>query len=237
MKKQLLTNSQGEKLPDPTEVEEGKFAKSQATRTRILQAAVECLAELGYTATSTTVVAKRAGMSRTAMLYHFQSRRVLIDAVVQYVTKRRVELQDELQAKFPRNAEFRDRSVDSIWEQLQTTEFLAFCELSMVARTDQELAEVFQPSLAAFDKARQKMARRLAEPEMLESVGFDLRRDVTRFLLEGVAQQNGITFNKARRMKQITTLLKYLWSDDSEELLEDIVERAKSAKQRPPNLN
>ena len=176
-------------------------------------------------------------MSRTAVLYHFRSRRVLIDAVVQYVTKRRVELQEELQSEFPRNAGFRDRSVDSIWEQLQTAEFLAFCELSMVARTDHELAEVFEPSLAAFDKARQKMARRLAEPEMLESVGFDLRRDVTRFLLEGVAHQNGITFNKARRMKQITTLLKYLWSDDSEELLEDIVERAKSGKSRPPNLN
>ena len=64
----------------------------------------------------------------------------------------------------------------------------------------------------------------------MDSVGFDLRRDVTRFLLEGIAQQNGITFNKSRRMKQIMTLLKYLWSDDSEDLLKDIVEQAKHTK-------
>lgn len=164
------------------------------------------------------------------MLYHFRSRRVLIDAVVQYVTKRRVDLQLELQADLPRNADFRNQSVDSIWRQLQTTEFLAFCELSMVARTDQELAAVFEPSLAAFDKARRDVAHRLAQAEMMDSVGFDLRRDVTRFLLEGIAQQNGITFNKSRRMKQIMTLLKYLWSDDSEDLLKDIVEQAKHTK-------
>ena len=97
----------------------------------------------------------------------------------------------------------------------------------MVARTDQELAEVFQPSLVAFDKARRDVALKLAQTEMIESVGFDLRRDVTRFLLEGIAQQNGITYKKTQRMKQIMTLLKYLWSDDSEELLEEVVERAK----------
>ena len=217
-------------MPDPTELSEGEFAKSQATRTRILQAATECLAEIGYNATSTTAVAKRAGMSRAAMLYHFRSRRILIDAVVQYVTKRRVDLQVELQADLPKDADFRNRSVDSIWQQLQTTEFLAFCELSMVARTDHELAAVFQPSMAAFDKARRVVAASLAQAEMVDSVGFDLRRDVTRFLLEGIAQQNGIALNKSRRMKQIMTLLKYLWSDDSEELLKDIVERAKSAE-------
>ena len=147
------------------------------------------------------------------MLYHFPSRQALIDAVVQFVTRRRVEMQEEMQAHLPQDETFRSRSVDSTWEQLQSKEFRAFCELSMAARTDQD------------------MALRLAEPSVAESAGFDLRRDVHRFLLEGMAQQNGITFNTAQRTARLFAFLKLLWSDEGE----DFVNRAlEQAERHPP---
>lgn len=215
-------------IPDPTELGKGEFAKSKATRTRILEAAMALLAEKGYAATSTPAVARKAGLSRTAMLYHFPSRQALIDAVVQYVTRRRVEMQEEMQAHLPHDDTFRSRSVDSTWEQLQSKEFRAFCELSMAARTDTDLAAVFRPAMAAFDQARQEMALKLAEPDVAESPGFNLRRDLHRFLLEGMAQQDGITFDQEQRMAQLFAFLKLVWSDEGEAFVNLAVQRARS---------
>ncbi len=219
-------------FPDPTRVGKGEFAKSGATRTRILEAAVELLAEKGYAATSTPAVARQASLSRTAMLYHFPSRHALIEAVVQFVTRRRVEMQEEMQAHLPRDETFRSRSVDSTWEQLQSKEFRAFCELSMAARTDAELAAVFEPAIAAFDRARRDMALKLAEPAVAESPGFHLRRDLHRFLMEGMAQQNGITFNKDQRQAELFAFLKLLWSEEGDAFINRAVEQAKREHDR-----
>ena len=48
--------------------------KSENTRAAILEGALACFYDLGYRATTTEKVAKRAGVSRGAMLYHFPSR-------------------------------------------------------------------------------------------------------------------------------------------------------------------
>lgn len=215
MKKDDISDS----FPDPTKLGKGEFAKSKQTRTTILEAAVTCLVDLGYQATSTTAVARQAKLSRTAMLYHFPSRKALIGGVVQYVMLRRVEIQQEIQSDVPEGIEFHSGSVDVAWGQINRREFLAFCELSTAARTDKELAKVFNPSLAAFDRARRQMSRELAEPEKVNGPGFDLRCDVTRFLLEGIAQQNGITFDKTRRIGQIKNFLEYLWDDDCDPMM------------------
>ena len=191
---------------------------------------MQLLADDGYAATSTPAVAQRAGLSRTAMLYHFPSRAVLMEAVIHYVTRRRVELQEEVQAHLPRDESFRGLSVESHWEQLQTVEFRAFCQLSLAAATDAELAAVFKPALEAFDRARKEMALKLAEPAVAGQTGFDLKRDIQRFLLEGIAQQEGITFNRRKRMKHILAFLKLIWSDEGQVFIEQAITRGNRAR-------
>ncbi len=208
------TTSFADKISDPTAVSGNEFKKSQATRTRILEAAIECLATVGYHATSTTTVAKQAGLTRAAMLYHFPNRMALIEAVVKYVTRRRVEIQEEVQVDLPRDEFFNRTSLDSQWEQLQTREFFAFSELAMASRTDAELNKVFRPAMQSFDKARREMAHHLAAKEVKEDPGFDLRRDITRFALEGLAQQDGITFNEKKRKREMMWFLKLLFEDE-----------------------
>ena len=48
--------------------------KSAMTRDRILDAAINCFIELGYTNVTTAKVASAAGVSRGAMLHHFPSK-------------------------------------------------------------------------------------------------------------------------------------------------------------------
>src|SRR3954471_9890606 len=59
--------------------------RSSATRGKILDAALACLASVGYGGTTTTIVAERAGGSRGAQLHHFPTRSALIGAAVQHL--------------------------------------------------------------------------------------------------------------------------------------------------------
>ncbi len=57
-----------------------------ARRAQIVGATIETLAELGYTKTSLTAIARRAGLSSTGLItYHFGSKSALIGQVVDHV--------------------------------------------------------------------------------------------------------------------------------------------------------
>ncbi|WP_051857964.1 TetR/AcrR family transcriptional regulator [Streptomyces cellulosae] len=83
----------GERVP--------KQDRSRATRQRLLEAAVACLAEHGWTGSTVAVVAERAGVSRGAAQHHFPTREDLFTAAVEYVAEER---STALRALFPQGA-------------------------------------------------------------------------------------------------------------------------------------
>ena len=56
--------------------------RSTATRDALIRAAIDLIAERGYAATTTNLVADRAGLSRGALQHHFKSRDEMIAAVM-----------------------------------------------------------------------------------------------------------------------------------------------------------
>ncbi|MCF6526226.1 TetR/AcrR family transcriptional regulator [Streptomyces sp. JJ36] len=68
---------------------EPKQDRSRATRQRLLESAVTCLAEHGWTGSTVTVVAEHAGVSRGAAQHHFPTREDLFTAAVEYVAEER----------------------------------------------------------------------------------------------------------------------------------------------------
>ncbi|MET9414554.1 TetR/AcrR family transcriptional regulator [Streptomyces klenkii] len=66
-----------------------KQDRSRATRQRLLEAAVACLAERGWGGSTVSVVAERAGVSRGAAQHHFRTREELFTAAVEYVAEQR----------------------------------------------------------------------------------------------------------------------------------------------------
>jgi AcrR family transcriptional regulator len=66
-----------------------KQDRSRATRQRLLEAAVSCLAERGWAGSTVSVVAERAGVSRGAAQHHFPTREDLFTAAVEYVAEER----------------------------------------------------------------------------------------------------------------------------------------------------
>ncbi|MGI8331147.1 TetR/AcrR family transcriptional regulator [Actinomadura scrupuli] len=65
--------------------------RSRATRQRLLEAAIGCLASVGWGGTTVAVVAERAGVSRGAAQHHFRTREELVTAAVEYGTEVRLE--------------------------------------------------------------------------------------------------------------------------------------------------
>ncbi|WP_405193485.1 TetR/AcrR family transcriptional regulator [Streptomyces anulatus] len=66
-----------------------KQDRSRATRQRLLEAAVACLAEHGWAGSTVSVVAERAGVSRGAAQHHFPTREDLFTGAVEYVAEER----------------------------------------------------------------------------------------------------------------------------------------------------
>ncbi|MFI9305146.1 TetR/AcrR family transcriptional regulator [Streptomyces triculaminicus] len=67
-----------------------KQDRSRATRRRLMEAAIECLAEHGWAGSTVAVVAERAGVSRGAAQHHFPTREDLFTAAVEHVAEERL---------------------------------------------------------------------------------------------------------------------------------------------------
>lgn len=219
-------------LADATQSREGEFAKSGRTRRRILDAGVEFLASNGYNALTVAQVGEAAGLARATMVYHFPTRRDLVQALVAHVTRLRVELYEAQIAELPHDADFRVRAVDLAWDHAHRPEFAAFAEFAQAARTDRDLAEMFGPAMSAFDAARREAAVRIFPSDVSTREDFDLSRDVLRFLLEGLVQQGGVIHNGEKRIESIRHFLRLLVSSpEGRKLLENSV--AAAAKENP----
>jgi AcrR family transcriptional regulator len=129
-------------------------------------------------------VALEAGLSRGAMLHHFDSGRQLMQATLVELNKKRLRA-------FRRAAETKDHNVRTLvrayWAQLLRPTFIAFHELATAARTDKELAETLDPVRIEFRERWHELAIELF-PEWRQDLGrFDLSLALSQNLLEGMA--------------------------------------------------
>ena len=145
-----------------------------ATRAKIMEAAVRCLAEFGYAATSTPLVARLAKVSRGSLLHQFPTKVDLILAVAEYAADARgAKVFDELRP-YPEGPDRFLMGVDAVWASLHTPAAIALMEVTIAARSDPELAERY-PAFAGdveerLHRARIRMAKNLGAPERLEEI-------------------------------------------------------------------
>lgn len=110
-----------------------------ATRTALLDAAVECLVEFGYAHVTAAQIATRAGVTRGAQAHYFANKAELVVAALEYAIGRIV---DQLRADPPHReteAETVLAVVDRLWALHDSPMFIAVTELWLGARTEPEL--------------------------------------------------------------------------------------------------
>jgi AcrR family transcriptional regulator len=178
--------------------------RSRATQRRLLDATVECLVEVGWAGTTTTLVAERAGVSRGAQLHHYPTKAALVLAAVEHLIDRRgVELKAEA-ATVPTLplGERVDRVVDLLAAVFTGPLFVAALELWVAARTDPALREALVPVEAHFGRDVHRLAVRLlgadeSRPGVRQTV------QATLDLLRGLGVANLLTDDTARRQTML----------------------------------
>jgi AcrR family transcriptional regulator len=161
--------------------------KSANTRGQIIRAALECIVEAGYPATTTMRIAEKAGLSRGATLHHFPSKIDIIKAAVAHLHEKRLMAFRRSIREIPKDADAVHLAVRSYWQHVNHPIYVAFFELSACARTDPELREILHPAQEAFDREWYETARELFPEWQSDPEAFDLALNLAQQVMEGMA--------------------------------------------------
>ncbi len=158
--------------------------KSAQTRARLIEATIRCIVKFGYANTTTPQVAAEAGLSRGAMLHHFENGEALIKAAI-------VELHDKRLRAFRRAAESENHDpgmlVRTYWRQISKPTFIAFHELALASRTNPGLARILQPLQLELRERFNAQATVLFPEWQGDREGFRYAMTLSQTLLEGMA--------------------------------------------------
>ena len=173
-------------LRPPSDPPTLQSVKSAQTRAKLIEATIRCIVKLGYAKTTTPQVASEAGLSRGAMLHHFENGAALIKAAI-------VELHEKRLRAFRRAADTETHDtatlVRTYWKQLQKPAFVAFHELALAARSNAELARILQPLQVEFRDRFNQQADSLFPEWNPDRERFHLAMTLSQTLLEGMAIQ------------------------------------------------
>ena len=123
----------------PAEGPSQREQQKQATRTRILSAAMGCLIDLGVARTTTLEVQRRAEVSRGALLHHFPTHTDLMYALIETIVVRNEQAVSKRLRRKSAAADPVERAIHILVDSMKEPSFLAEIELWVVARTDSEL--------------------------------------------------------------------------------------------------
>jgi AcrR family transcriptional regulator len=124
----------------PTRSRRTQAERTAETRRALMDATLDALVESGFKGTTTTEVARRAGVSVGALQGHFPTKTELLTAAVEYSLDRRVEEFGVLMAGLDPSADKLDEAIDLLWSMFSGPTFTAWHELWVAARTDPDLA-------------------------------------------------------------------------------------------------
>ena len=189
----MMQKPQSVKSPQPIKSPSGpgdegwQAYKSQSTKQQILDATVHCIVRLGYANTTTMKIAEEANLSRGATLHHFRSKKDIISATVDYLYEKRKRAFFNSAQKLPAGADRITLAVESYREHVKHPLFVAFFELSVAARHDEQLHQILIPAQKKFDEEWYAMAVEIF-PEWKKDAGaFRFALELSQTLMEGIA--------------------------------------------------
>ncbi|CAG7653143.1 TetR/AcrR family transcriptional regulator [Actinacidiphila bryophytorum] len=193
-----------------------KQDRSRATRLRILEAAVSCLAEHGWSGSTVAVVCARAGVSRGAAQHHFPTREELFTAAIAHMAEQWLTAVRERALALPHEGPDRTYAVVDMLVAVHTGPlFRAALHLWTAATAEEQL----RPGVTALEARIGREAHRLA----VDFLGADESRpgvretvQATLDMARGLGLANLLSDDSARRgriVRQWAAVLDQVLSD------------------------
>jgi AcrR family transcriptional regulator len=143
------------------EIPTPKQARAVITRAKIVGAAIECLTDHGYAGSSTTRIAKRAGVSQGSLFKHFPAKPLLLATATQEVfVELRASFVEQVLARVEPGREMAV-GVEVLWEIYTDPRLHGVFEMYLATRTDAALRHALEPVVDEHFAAIQSLAGRL----------------------------------------------------------------------------
>ena len=178
-----------------------------ATRAALIDAAVDCLIEQGYAATTTIDVAKRAGVSRGAQLHHFPTKAELLTAAVYHLCERRTAEFRKAFADAEAGADRLETAIDLLWSMFRGPTFVAWVEVWVASRTDADLrAQVVELDRRFMEESRAVFLELFPREEGVDPGFYEIGQAFTYTLMDGLALQGMVAEDPVHQRQMIDTL-------------------------------
>jgi len=181
-------------------------------RSRLLEATIDCLYELGYSRTTTIEVAARAGVSRGAQLHHFPTKKRLVSVAVKHLLQKRLEEFRDAFASLPEGADRYSAVIDIMWDKTHNRAFYAWLELVVAARTDPSLRKTVHEIAEQFSDQVQNTFREFFSSQRQHSSPIDIAPVFTFAVMQGLSIDHIVWPEGDRRLPMVLQALKALAS-------------------------
>jgi AcrR family transcriptional regulator len=175
------------------EPERGREQQRLATRRRILRAAVDSFQALGYAATTTLEVQRRAGVSRGALLHHFPTRPQLVAAAIAELVSLNEEAMRDSLAQAATDLDPVDRARRALRSIASRPAFGIEMELWTAARSDAELRSHLRKAERSAMKDWQQGLDEMFGPDLVAHPAYPSVIAVTTPLIRGLAVTRSLT--------------------------------------------
>lgn len=183
---------------------------SSETQGRILQATIDSLAELGYAGTTMAGIAGRIGVSRAALIYHFNSKNALMAAVINAIYDEMSVMYQAAAHPALAPAEKMAAMLDASFQFTTSNSQMAQVELLLAARRDASFRSEVAPMIAKRDARFEQAWDRLTHELGGTSARFDLFRDFAVSVFRGITVTRSISSDLASFERQHVLLRKLL---------------------------
>jgi AcrR family transcriptional regulator len=163
-----------------------------ASRQKLLEAALLCLAERGYGNTTFAEVLSRAGLSNGAMWRHFRTKAELLGAAALYAQEKVSGWPGDEALEGLSPTRRLDAAVDHFWHSTHQPEFQTLIELLRASRSDPELAEQLMITDEGAAELFFDVFARLVGKELADHPRFRRNGRVLGLALYGVGLTSGL---------------------------------------------
>lgn len=166
--------------------------RREASRAALLDAAVDCLIEDGYTGLTTRRVAERAGVSQGTQMHYFPTKTTFLTEAIRHVSQR---LAGEALARtvLPSKDEHArtEAMLDELWRAHNEPVTLAMLELWIAARTDEELRGAMRELERDLSRLRLESAAEIF-PDRASDPDFRVRLEMALTSIRGLAMTRAV---------------------------------------------
>ncbi|WP_043532586.1 TetR/AcrR family transcriptional regulator [Litchfieldella xinjiangensis] len=164
--------------------------RSRQTQARVIKATIDCILEKGIRATSTVDVARKAGVSRGALMHHYPSKESLMQATLDDLLNREVDSVREMAMRVKAGDLDFDTLLLALHEHFKGDMYMVTLEYLTTARTDPAIMEVLMPLAATFNASLEHIWEQLVASAEHSSHEKRVALNATLCMMRGMGAQS-----------------------------------------------